>query len=122
MKAKRTPNSHVSSNDVEGTEVYNTNGDHVGEIDHLIIDKGSGRVSYAVMTFGGFLGLGKNHYPIPWSALNYDTEKGGYRTSITENQLRDAPEYRDDAWEDRDWERKTHEYYRVQPYWDRPMM
>jgi sporulation protein YlmC with PRC-barrel domain len=117
MDAPRTARSQVSSNDVEGTEVYSPNGDHIGEIDHLIIDKNSGRVSYAIMTFGGFLGMGQSTYPIPWSALSYDTDKGGFRTNINEDQLKDAPEYADNAWEDRDWERRTHEYYKAQPYW-----
>ena len=63
----------VSSNDVQGTEVYAADGKHVGEVDHLIIDKLSGRVAYAVISFGGFMGSGHSHYPIPWSALSYDT-------------------------------------------------
>jgi hypothetical protein len=89
----------------------------IGEIDHLLIEKISGRVSYAVMSFGGFLGLGHSHYPIPWSALKYDTALNGYRTGITESQLRDAPEFSDDSWEDRDWETRTHEHYGVPTYW-----
>jgi PRC-barrel domain len=93
-------------------------GKHVGEVDHLIIDKTSGRVGYAVISFGGFMGLGHSHYPIPWKALNYDTSRGGFRTDITEQQLRDAPEFSDDSWQDRDWETRTHQYYRIRPYWE----
>jgi hypothetical protein len=107
----------ISSEDVQGTSVYGAGDDAIGEIDHLLIEKISGRVSYAVMSFGGFLGLGHSHYPIPWSALKYDTNLGGYRTGITENQLRDAPEFSDDSYEDRDWELRTHEHYGAQPYW-----
>jgi PRC-barrel domain protein len=55
-----------------------------------MIDKGSGRVAYAVMSFGGFLGVGHSHYPVPWGALTFDTTLGGVRTNITEQQLRDA--------------------------------
>ena len=62
----------ISSEDVEGTEVYGLGDGVVGEIDHLLIEKVSGRVAYAVMSFGGFLGLAHSHYPIPWSALKYD--------------------------------------------------
>jgi hypothetical protein len=76
----------------------------------------SGRVAYAVMSFGGFLGLGHSHYPIPWAALTYDTALGGYRTNITEEQLRDAPAFSDDSWGDRDWEARTHRYYGVREY------
>jgi hypothetical protein len=55
------------------------------------------------MSFGGFMGLGHNHYPIPWGALTYDKSLGGFRTNITEQQLKDAPEFSDDSWQDRDW-------------------
>jgi hypothetical protein len=89
----------ISSEDVQGTDVYGVGEEAIGDIDHLLIEKVSGRVSYAVMSFGGFLGLGHSHYPIPWSALKYDTALGGYRTGITESQLRDAPEFSDDSWE-----------------------
>jgi sporulation protein YlmC with PRC-barrel domain len=72
-RATAHPNHNfISSEDVQGTEVYGPGGKKVGEIDHLIIDKMSGRVGYAVMSFGGFMGLGHSHYPIPWGALHYD--------------------------------------------------
>ena len=63
----------ISSEDVQGTEVYGAGDKAIGGIDHLLIEKVSGRVTYAVMSFGGFLGLGHSHYPIPWAALKYDT-------------------------------------------------
>jgi sporulation protein YlmC with PRC-barrel domain len=88
----------ISSEDVEGADVYDPKGNKVGDIDHLMIDKMSGRVSYAVMSFGGFLGLGHSHYPVPWATLKYDTSLDGYVTGITEAQLRDAPEFSDDSW------------------------
>ena len=71
MKRATALSNHqcISSEDVQGTEVYGPDGKNIGEIDHLIIDKISGRVGYAVMSFGGFLGLGHSHYPIPWGAL-----------------------------------------------------
>ena len=81
----------ISSEDIHGTTVYGAEGRNIGEIDHLIIDKLSGRVAYAVMSFGGFMGLGHSHYPIPWGALTYDKSLGGFRTTITEQQLKDAP-------------------------------
>ena len=88
----------ISSEDVEGTNVYDLSGKKIGEIDHLIIDKLSGRVTYAVMSFGGFIGLGHSHYPIPWAALKYDTKLNGYVTGITEKQLKDAPAFSDNSW------------------------
>jgi len=107
----------ISSEDVEGTNVYDMKGTKIGEIDHLIIDKISGRVTYGVMSFGGFLGLGHSHYPVPWGALKFDTKLDGFRTTITEQQLKDAPAFSDDAWTDRNWEKQTYEHYKVQPYW-----
>jgi hypothetical protein len=85
----------ISSEDVQGTDVYGIGDEAIGEIDHLLIEKISGRVAYAVMSFGGFLGLAHSHYPIPWSALKYDTALQGYRTGITEAQLEDAPAFVD---------------------------
>ena len=110
--------SCISSEDVHGTEVYGQDRKNIGEIDHLIIDKASGRVAYAVMSFGGFLGLGHSHYPIQWGALTYDRSLGGFRTNITEQQLRDAPDFSDDAWEDRDWAARTYRHYGVPQYWE----
>jgi len=107
----------ISSEHVHGTNVYGAGEEKVGEIDHLMIDKVSGRVSYAVMSFGGFLGLGSSHYPVPWNTLKYDPALGGYRTGITEQQLQNAPAFSDNSWTDRNWETRTHEHYGVPPYW-----
>ena len=108
----------ISSEDVQGTAVYSADNTSIGEIDHLLIDKLSGRVAYAVMSFGGFLGLAHSHYPIPWSALQYDTSVDGFRTAITQTQLRDAPDFSDDSWSDRAWESKTHKHYGAPLYWE----
>ena len=108
----------VSSEDVQGTQVYSNDGTQIGEIDHLMIEKVSGKVAYALMSFGGFLGLGTNHYPVPWSALEYSTSLGGYRTNITESQLQNAPAYDDNSWSDRKWEENVHRHYNARSYWD----
>ncbi len=111
----------VSSEDVEGTSVYDPNGNKIGQIDHLMIDKVSGQVRYAVMSFGGFLGLGHSHYPMPWNAISYDTAKEGFVANVTEQQLRDAPEFSDDSWGDRDWEARWHSHFQTKPYWEEGM-
>src|SRR5436305_11015507 len=80
---------------VEGTAVYGIDNSKIGSIERVMIDKISGRVSYAVLGFGGILGLGNDHYPLPWQSLKYDTDLGGYRTGLTTDQLRGAPKYRD---------------------------
>ena len=111
----------ISSDRVQGTEVYNLNGDHIGEINSLIIDKVSGRIVYAMMSFGGFLGLGKHYYPVPWGALHYDVDKGGYRADISEEQVRNAPEFNPDGSVDVfdvTMHRRLHDHYAVRGWWD----
>jgi sporulation protein YlmC with PRC-barrel domain len=83
----------VESDHIEGTAVYDANGKPIGSIKRLVIEKVSGHVIYAVTSFGGFLGLGSETHTIPWEQLHYDTTLGGYKTSITEDQLRKAPEF-----------------------------
>src|ERR1700756_1787697 len=88
----------ISSENVEGTNVYDPNGNKIGSIDHLMIDRVSGHVRYVVMSFGGFMGLGHSHYPLPWNAIKYEPARAGYITNVTENQLKDAPEFSDKNW------------------------
>ncbi|AXQ93613.1 PRC-barrel domain-containing protein [Cereibacter azotoformans] len=109
--------SMVSSADVNGTAVYSPNGEHLGHIDHLMIDKESGVIAYAIMGFGGFLGMAEDHHPIPWKKLNYDPSLGGFVTDITREQLEGAPA-RDENWrDDRNWGAATYNYYGIPPYW-----
>ena len=83
----------ISSDRVEGTTVYNAAGEKLGTIDDLMIDKISGQVRYAVMEFGGFLGMGADRYPVPWSMLKYDTSQDGYVVPLDKAQLEGAPRY-----------------------------
>jgi len=111
----------IESDRVEGTNVYDPAGNKIGDIKRLMIEKVSGRISYAVMSFGGFLGMGKEEYTIPWNKLEYDTSLGGYRTDITEEQLKGAPTFyrdRDYDWSDRARERELHDYWNASYYWD----
>jgi sporulation protein YlmC with PRC-barrel domain len=93
-----TPITHdvISSEKVEGTTVYNVAGDKLGSIDDLMIDKRSGQVRYAVLEFGGFLGMGTDRYPLPWNMLKYDTVKEGYVVPLDKERLEQAPHYPDD--------------------------
>src|SRR5712691_4684951 len=68
----------IGSDKVEGTTVYDAKGEKMGSIARVMIDKRSGQVAYAVLSCGGFLGIGNDYYPIPWAALSYDTSLGGY--------------------------------------------
>ena len=93
MTTARPTHDVISSKRVEGTNVYNSAGDRVGSIDHLIIDKISGQVRYAVMELGGLLGMGTDRYPIPWNMLQYDTTKDGYVAPLDKTQLERAPRH-----------------------------
>jgi len=92
MNARET-HSLIASDKVEGTAVYRPNGEQIGQIDRVMIDKRSGKVSFAVMSFGGFLGIGEDYYPLPWSTLTYNERLGGYEVNVTEQQLKGAPHY-----------------------------
>ena len=83
----------IESDHVEGTAVYDASGKRIGTIKRLVIEKVSGHVVYAVTAFGGFLGLGEETHTIPWEQLHYDTDLGGYKASVSETQLRNAPEF-----------------------------
>ena len=83
----------IASDRVQGTAVYSTGGDKLGSIDGLMINKQSGQVRYAVMEFGGFLGMGTDRYPLPWSMLKYDTTLEGYVVPLTKDKLEQAPRY-----------------------------
>ena len=114
---RRQPASMVSSVDVNGTDVYSPAGDHLGHIDHLMIDKASGIIAYAVMSFGGFLGLGAGEHPLPWKKLSYETRFGGYFTDVTPDQLQGAPTRSDRWYDDPDYARDSYTYYGISPYW-----
>jgi len=93
MNTSTTMSDIISSDKVEGTAVYNAGGDKLGSIDDLMIDKRSGQIRYAVLEFGGFLGMGTDRYPLPWNMLKYDTVKEGYVVPLDKNKLEGAPCY-----------------------------
>lgn len=89
----RTDNRLISSERVTGTNVYNASGDKLGSIETVMIDKLSGQVRFAVMSFGGFLGLGEKYHQLPWDGLTYDEDKGGYSVNLSREALEGAPSY-----------------------------
>lgn len=112
--------SLIAADKVEGTNVYNRAGEHLGSIDDVMIDKVTGKVAYAVMSFGGFLGIGERYHPMPWGMLKYDTAQGGYVVDLNKQILTDAPSYEPTQmpdYADRAWGKKVHDYYGVTPYW-----
>ena len=83
----------IASDKVEGTAVYNREGEKLGHVTNFMVDKHSGQAEYAVLQFGGLFGIGSDYYPIPWEMLTYDTEMGGYMVDLDKDQLNDAPRY-----------------------------
>ena len=104
---------------VNGTDVYSQRGEHLGEIDDVMIDKRSGEVVYAIMSFGGFLGIAEKYHPLPWQVLTYDTDLSGYVVNVNEAELKRAPYYSRDELSDSDvtWRDKVFGYYAMPPYW-----
>lgn len=108
----------IASNKVEGTAVYNRQGEHLGSVYNFMVDKHTGQVAYAVMSFGGVLGLGERYHPLPWKVLDYDTRVGGFVVDIDRERLEGAPHYgRDETpWADPQYGRNVYGYYGV-PYY-----
>jgi hypothetical protein len=112
--------SLIGSDKVEGTAVYGPDRGKIGSLERVMIDKLSGKVAYAVLSFGGFLGMGEDYYPVPWSTLTYDTDLGGYRVNFTKDQLEQAPKYSESqGWNwSRENDRRIYTYYQANPYWE----
>jgi hypothetical protein len=107
----------ISAGTVQGTRVYSPHGDELGHIHDVMIEPGSGKIVYGILEFGGFLGIGADHHPIPFGRLRYDEVQNGYVTDLTKEQLENAPRH-DDTWrEDRAWQERSHKHYGVTPYW-----
>lgn len=110
---------------VRGTPVFNEQGDRIGHVEDLSIERESGTVRYALMSIGGFLGLGDRLHPLPWRVLRYDPDQGGYVVPLTKEALRDAPHYTPAeiaAYGGRDLDYRArlfayYEPYGVVPYW-----
>jgi hypothetical protein len=111
----------ISSDKVERTSVRRSDGDKLGTIEDVMIDKRSGRVAYAAMSFGGFLGLGSQYRALPWSALRYNERLDAYELNVSDDELKNAPVVSADFFEtgvaDRRWEHDIHRHYRATQYW-----
>ena len=110
----------ISAARVEGTSVYDRAGEKLGSIRGLMIDKQSGRIAYAILSFGGFLGIGDKSHPMPWQTLRYDTALGGYVVDLDRSVLEGAPAYAPDehtALDDEAFARLVDSHYGVEPVW-----
>lgn len=108
----------ISSDRVTGTNIYNTAGEKLGHVEKVMLDKNTGKVAYALGSFGGFLGIGAKYHPLPWSSLKFDTAKDGYVINFDKRTLEGAPivdTFEGTYWGDDVWNRKVHDYYKA-PY------
>ena len=106
---------------LEGNDVKNPVGEQLGTIDQIMLDVSSGRVAYAVLSTGGFLGIGDKLFAIPWNALTLDTDSECFILDISKERLESAPGFDKDSWPsmaDQSWATETHSYYGTQPYWE----
>jgi sporulation protein YlmC with PRC-barrel domain len=113
--------SPIKASSIIGTSVVNPKGDSLGDIKEVVIDPRSGRVAYAVVSFGGFLSMGEKLFAIPFSSFEYDVAKGQYVLAISKERLETAPGFDSDNWPsmaDETWNRDVYSYYKRPPYWE----
>lgn len=113
--------SAIRAKKVIGTNVKDPTGRKIGEIEDVILDKGSNSVLFAVIGFGGFLGMAEKYHPIPWSSLDYDESEGSYVVSYSKDQLTQAPAGSIDELTENDglgFRDRTYDYYKAAKYWE----
>jgi len=114
-------NSPVKASSIIGTDVVNPNGDDLGDIKEVVIDPHTGKVAYAVVSFGGFLSVGEKLFAIPFSAFKYNNAKNEYVLDISKERLEAAPGFDADKWPsmaEEKWNRDVYKYYERPPYWE----
>jgi len=113
----------MSADTLEGEKVRNTTGDDLGSVEHIMLDVPTGKIAYAVLSFGGFLGMGDKLFAVPWLALKLDTENKCFVLDASKDQLEKAPGFDKDHWPsmaDETWGRGIHSHYGTPPYWNQP--
>ena len=107
-----------------GEDVYNHREEDLGDIKEVMLDMRSGKVAYAVLSFGGFLGMGEKLFAVPWNALTLDTVNKRFILNVEKDRLKDAPGFDEDHWPnmaDTTWATGVHNYYGTRPYYDDPL-
>jgi sporulation protein YlmC with PRC-barrel domain len=123
MTAKKPEHPLIPADRVNGTDVYDTHGDRLGKIEDVAIEKVSGNVAYAILSFGGVLGIGAKYHPVPWKALKYDEDKRAYVVPLSKADLQKAPmidETELSGWNDEASREAIHSFYAgygIGPYW-----
>ena len=110
----------ISSDRVEGTAVFGADGEKIGHVQQMLIEKVGGQIKDVIVSAGSFLGIGGELHSLPWSQFSYDTDLGGYKLDVTEDRLREAPTFKEDERErayDREYQTTVYEYWGVPTYW-----
>ncbi|NMG68002.1 PRC-barrel domain containing protein [Azoarcus indigens] len=110
----------MAASTLQGDAVVNADGEDLGKIKEIMIDVPSGRVAYAVLSSGGFLGLGDKLYAIPWMALTLDIGRKCFVLDVDAERLKNAPGFDKDSWPsmaDTTWASEVHAYYGQRAYW-----
>lgn len=111
----------MAASSFEGETVVNTQGETLGEIEEVMLDVRGGRIAYAVMSAGGFLGIGEKYFAVPWSAFTMDTDQKAFILDVDKQRLMNAPGFDKDHWPamgDQSWAGQVHRYYGVRGYWE----
>lgn len=106
---------------LEGNDVMNRAGEKLGTVDEIMLDVPMGRIAYAVLSSGGFLGVGDKLFAIPWGALTLDTDNKCFILDVSKDRLEQAPGFDKDHWPslaDQSWGANVHKYYVTRPYWE----
>ena len=114
-------NSPVKASSMIGTDVVNPRGESLGDVKEVVIDPRSGKVAYAVVSFGGFLGMGEKLFAVPFTAFEYNVAKNQYMLDISKDRLQTAPGFDADNWPsmaDEKWNRDVYKFYARSPYWE----
>jgi sporulation protein YlmC with PRC-barrel domain len=117
----RTSRRVLSASTLKGDKVVNLQGEDLGNIEDLMIDLERGRIAYAVLSFGGFLGMGDKLFAIPWEALTVDTSEKRLVLNADKELLKRAPGFDKNRWPDMadpTWGKELYSYYGYKPYWD----
>lgn len=118
--SRHGPGPHLmGANTLDGNDVFNEQGEDLGDIKEIMLDMRSGHIGYAVLSFGGFLGVGEKLFAVPWSALKLDTENKRFVLNVDKERLKSAPGFDKEKWPnmaDPSWSNSIHAYYGTQPY------
>jgi sporulation protein YlmC with PRC-barrel domain len=121
MRHEKVQPQSLSATSLIGDGVVNPQGQDLGKVEDIMIDINSGKVAYAVLSFGGFLGLGEKLFAIPWQAMTLDTDRKVFILNVEKDTLEKAPGFDKDNWpqtNDTDWLTGIYDYYGYKPYWD----